>query len=636
MHEMLLDINKLGKNYGSAEVFSDVSVRLDESDHVGLIGANGSGKSTLLKILSGELVSDAGRVALKRNLSVGYLRQNLDLSHENTVYEETLGVFAAVIEIEAELEEKRKRIEETADLPALEKLNSDYFLLSEKYAQSKGLYYKSLTKSALEGLGFNESEQKKKIGSLSGGQKMRVALAKILIEKPDLILLDEPTNYLDADSVIWLEGYLSACRSAYIIVSHDRYFLEKTTDRIWELDGTLSVYRGNYSAYVRQRDEEAVAAAKAYKTQSEYIKRQREVIRKLKSYNREKTVKRAESREKLLEKMVVVNKPSEKKNAHIYFDTKKAISKNVLVIRNMSVGYGNKSLVDGIDIEIGKGEKIGICGRNATGKTTLMKTLAGQLAPVSGEYAWGAGAAASYFRQQHEDLNFDNTLLEELCRVSGENTLKVRNVLGCLMFSEEAVHKQISVLSGGEISRVAVAKLMLTKSNVLLLDEPTNHLDIASKEIFEEAIRNYDGTVLVISHDRYLLNLICERILYIENGGCAVYDCGYEQAAEYFSSRNKNDNHKKTKQKTAEQAIEKMSKNMLSRSIARLEEIETLVNAAAKEKEKIESDMNEKNFYTDNTRASEIIEKYDRLCEDMHSYENEWLTLTECIEQQQT
>jgi ATP-binding cassette subfamily F protein 3 len=632
---MLLAINGLSKSYGSAPVFSDVGVRLDESDHVGLVGANGSGKSTLLKILCGELAPDAGQVSLKKNLSIGYLKQDLNLSGSNTIYGEALNVFASVIEMEAELEEKRRIIEKTADILKLEKLNIEYLALSEKFEESKGLYYKSLVKSALEGLGFDEAQQNKKIESLSGGQKMRVALAKILIEKPDLILLDEPTNYLDAQSVVWLESYLSACRSAYIVVSHDRYFLEKTADHIWELDGTMTAYKGNYSSYVRQRDEEAAAAAKAFKTQSDYIKRQREVIRKLKSYNREKSVRRAESREKLLGKIDLINKPSVKKTANIRFDTKNAISKNVLTLRNLCVGYAGRPVVGGIDLEVKSGEKIGICGRNATGKTTLLKTLAGQIAPISGEILWGAGAAPSYFRQQHEDLHAGNTLLEELCRVSGEDTLKVRSVLGCLLFSEDAVHKKISVLSGGEISRVAVAKLMLTKSNVLLLDEPTNHLDIASKEIFEEAIANYGGTALVVSHDRYLLNLISERIVYIEEGGVRLYDCGYEQASEDFLAKEKNDSHNKTKPKQALRQTEKMSKNMLEKTKMRIAEIENLLAKAAVEKENAEAEMNEKDFYAENARAAEGIERYDALCARIRRMEDEWVALTETLERQQ-
>ncbi len=631
---MLLEINGLSKSYGSAPVFSDVGVRLDESDHVGLIGANGSGKSTLLKILCGELAPDAGRLSLKKNVSVGYLKQNLSLSGENTVYEEALSVFAPVIEMETELEDKRRLIERTADFEALEKLNKAYLALSEKFEESRGLYYKSLVRSALYGLGFDDAQQSKKTESLSGGQKMRVALAKILIEKPDLILLDEPTNYLDAQSVVWLESYLSACRSAYIVVSHDRYFLEKTTNRIWELDGTLKAYRGNYSAYVRQRDEEAAAAAKAYKTQSDYIKRQREVIRKLKSYNREKSVKRAESREKLLEKIEPVDRPSEKKTARIRFDTKSAISKNVLVMQDLSVGYAGRPVVSGIDMEIKKGEKIGVCGRNASGKTTLLKTLAGLIAPASGEVLWGAGATPSYFRQQHEDLNGDSTLLDELRRISGADTLKVRSVLGCLLFSEDAVHKKISVLSGGEISRVAVAKLMLTKSNVLLLDEPTNHLDIASKEIFEEAIGSYNGTVLVVSHDRYLLNLICTRILYIENGAATVYDCGYEQASASFMTERSEEDAKKAKEKPAQPAAETLSKNMRARTKSRIAEIEGALDAAAAEKESLESAMHQKHFYADNARAAETLERHEALKTEIGRLEDEWLTLTALLDRQ--
>lgn len=365
---MLITINDVSKSFGSDDILKKVDLRIHDNSKIGLIGLNGSGKSTLLKIIAGDLPPDSGSVVMSNSVTVGFLRQNLGLDENETIYEETLKAFSNVIEKEKELEKKRQQIEKETDLNRLNKLNEEFLRMSEDFENNKGYYYKSITSATLKGLGFSEDEFASRINTLSGGQKMRVALAKMLIKQPELLMLDEPTNYLDINGISWLEGYLAGYPNSYIVVSHDRYFLDKTVTTIWEADITIKEYNGNYSDYVRQRDDERYAQSRAYEIQSEYIKKQREIIQKLKSFNREKSIKRAESREKQLAKIEVLERPKEEKQAKISFEAKKVISRNALKTIDLSVGYNGAPLVENINMEVLNGRKIGICGNNATGK----------------------------------------------------------------------------------------------------------------------------------------------------------------------------------------------------------------------------------------------------------------------------
>lgn len=628
---MLISLRNISKNYGIKNILSDVSQNINEHEHIGLIGANGSGKTTLMKIIAGIIEPDGGSITYKSELSVGYLQQDLGLEENCSIIEEAFKASFKLIEAENELEKLRKKIEKTQDITLLNKLNHEYHTKLERFEENKGYYYRNITIATLKGLGYDETDHQKLIKNLSGGQKMRVALAKMLIAAPELLLLDEPTNYLDLKSISWLENYLSQYPGAYIVVSHDRYFLEKTVNIIWEADdGSITRYQGNYSAYLYQREENERAYQKAYHNQQKYIKHQQEVIDKLKSFNREKSIKRAESREKQLSKIERLEKISAKKSSRISFETGHVITKKALILRNLSVGYDGKELIGGIDIEIKTGEKIGICGDNAAGKSTILKTLTGEITPISGDVEFGSGVTATYFKQQHEDLNPENTILEELAQYSGEDNLTIRNVLGSLLFSADDVYKKIEVLSGGEESRVAVAKLMLTKSNMLLLDEPTNHLDITSKEVFETALREYEGTVLVVSHDRYLLGTIADRMMFIDNGKCTVYNCGYEKANELFSIQM--GSHQTTDSvqdisKTQKAKPEAISKNMLKRSRDRILEIEQQMPLIEQQKQAIEAEINSENFYKDLDTAESKLKIFDELTHEYHSLEEEWIEL---------
>ncbi len=628
---MLISLRNINKNYGIKDILADVSQNINEHEHIGLIGANGSGKTTLMKIIAGILQLDGGSITYKSELSIGYLQQDLGLDENYTIIEEAFKASSKLIEAENELEKLRKKIEKTQDITLLDKLNREYHTKLERFEENKGYYYKNITFATLKGLGYDETDHQKLIKNLSGGQKMRVALAKMLIAAPELLLLDEPTNYLDLKSISWLENYLSQYPGAYIVVSHDRYFLEKTVNIIWEADeGNITRYQGNYSAYLYQREENERTYQKAYNSQAKYIKRQQEVIDKLKSFNREKSIKRAESREKQLAKVEVMEKLKTKKTSRISFETGFVITKKALILRELSVGYDKKEVISGIDIEIKTGEKIGICGDNAAGKSTILKTLTGEITPISGDIEFGSGVTATYFKQQHEDLNHDNTIIEELAQYSGEDNLTIRNVLGSLLFSADDVYKKIEILSGGEESRVAVAKLMLTKSNMLLLDEPTNHLDITSKEVFETALREYEGTVLVVSHDRYLLSTIADRMIFIADGKCYVYNCGYEEANEIFINETEPrqmESPIEDTSKTQKAKSEGISKNMLKRSKDRIVEIERELPFIEEQKRSIETEINSENFYKDLDIANNKLKLFDELTEKYHSLEEEWIEL---------
>lgn len=629
---MLITLNDISKSFGSDEILSKVNLRIQNNSKVGLIGLNGSGKSTLLKIISGEILPDSGRVNISSSTTIGYLSQNLGIDESKTIYEEVLTAFEDIIQREKALEAKRLLIEKTTDIDELNKLNNEFLRMSEAFEEDRGYYYKSILTGTLKGLGFSEENFDEKISTLSGGQKMRVALAKMLIEKPDLLLLDEPTNYLDIAGITWLESYLLTYPNSYIIVSHDRYFLDKTVNIIWEADRFVKEYTGNYSAYLKQREDERYAQNRAYEIQNEYIKRQREIIRKLKSYNREKSVKRAESREKHLEKMEKIERPNESKQAKISFETKNVISKNALKFIDLSVGYGDSVLVAGINMDILKGRKVGICGNNATGKTTLLKTICGEIPILKGEIIYGTGAVLSYFQQHHTDINTDKSIVDELCEYSGEDTQKVRDVLAKMLFTNDEVYKNIGVLSGGELSRVAVAKLMLTTANVLLLDEPTNHLDIPSKEVFEQAMVDFEGTVFVVSHDRYLLSNVCDCILYIKDKKGYFYNGNYDDVCKLFPSDEK---HSNVKQKQEEQKNENksgLSKNELRRGKIRLEEIEKSMEEIDMKKSEYEVIINDPDFYKDSENSSEVLSIYNKLISDYEDLEAEWLELSYKLE----
>ena len=637
---MILSINNVSKSYGSDTIIKDINLQAEAGSRIGLIGVNGSGKTTLLRIIASETEPDEGSVYIKDRSSVGYLSQSLGLDENRTVYEETLEAFSELSAEEEALEELRSCIDTESSLEVLERLNNEYHRRLEEFEENKGFYFRSYTRSALRGLGFSEEDLNLPVSYLSGGQKMRTALAKMLLGNSDLILLDEPTNYLDLSSIAWLEGFLSSYSRAFIVVSHDRYFLDKTVNTVWEAENSrIKSYSGNYTSYQKQKELEVLSAARAYENAAREIKRQKEVIAKLKSYNREKTVRRAESREKLLEKMKVPEKVTAKKVSNFRFEAAGIITQRALSLKDLSVGYGGSALVKGINIEIKTGEKIGICGDNASGKSTFFRTIAGLISPVSGTAELGNGVKIAYFKQEHEDLNPENTILEELSEYSGRDNEEIRNLSGSLLFEKDDVFKKIGVLSGGERSRVEAAKLMLTKANLLLLDEPTNHLDFETKEMFEKVIREFSGTVLVISHDRYLLDTAAGRTIFFENSHAYVYDSPYGKAMEEHAARTAvtvqpDESGEKISDSYSRDSgmPEMLSKNKRKQLEKRTEDIEAEIQMLQLKVSDLENEFSTADFFKDLQNAEQKTALHKEYTEKISALEDEWVSCSDILE----
>ncbi len=512
---MILSCSHVSKSFGTDVVLNDISFHIEENEKAAIVGINGAGKSTLLKIIVGELPSDQGFVTLARGKTMGYLAQHQDLASHQTIYGELLEVKRAVLDMEERIRSLEIEMQ-SAQGQKLDQMFETYTRLTHQFELENGYGCQSEIIGVLKGLGFSEEDFNRQISTLSGGQKTRVSLGKLLLSRPDIILLDEPTNHLDMKSITWLENYLLNYKGAVIIVAHDRYFLDKVATKIIELDqGQGMVFLGNYTSYSQKKAQVREAKMKAYLNQQQEIRHQEEVIAKLKSFNREKSIKRAESREKMLSKIEVLEKPSEVNDEMALCLKPDILSGNdVITIRNLSKSFGHNHLFSHIDIDIKRGERVSVIGDNGTGKTTLLKIINQMLPADSGQITLGARVHIGYYDQDHQVLHMEKTLFDELQDTYPDLTnTRVRNVLAAFLFTGDDVFKRIGDLSGGERGRVSLAKLMLSNANFLILDEPTNHLDITSKEILEQALNQYTGTVLYVSHDRYFINRTATRIL---------------------------------------------------------------------------------------------------------------------------
>ena len=527
---MVLSCNNISKAFGEEVILSKCSFNVEDNEKCAIVGINGVGKTTLLRIIVGELSADEGSVSLANKKSLGYLPQMPEIDSNKTIYDEMLEAKADVIELEEKirlLEEKMKS-QEGAELE--ESLKS-YNNATSEFERVNGFAYKSEIVGVLKGLGFTEADFDKKVSVLSGGQKTRLALAKLLLSKPDVILLDEPINHLDLNSISWLEGFLSNYKGAVVIVAHDRYFLDHVVSKVVEIDrANTSVYMGNYSAYSKKKAEKMNAELNAYLNQQREIKHQEEVIEKLKSFNREKSIKRAESREKQLDKIEILDKPvQESANMKISLVPEIISGNDVLSVKGLSKSFGENTLFEGLDFEIKRGEKVAIIGNNGSGKTTILKIINGIEKADAGSLKLGSNVFIGYYDQEHNVLNPSKTIFEEIRDDYPELTnTKIRNVLASFLFTADDVFKKISSLSGGEKGRVSRAKLMLSKANFIILDEPTNHLDILSKEILENALNSYEGTILYVSHDRFFINKTAERILELSEEGLKGFLGNYD------------------------------------------------------------------------------------------------------------
>ncbi|MDP4088842.1 MAG: ABC-F family ATP-binding cassette domain-containing protein [Bacillota bacterium] len=541
---IILSCKNVHKSYGIDTILNDISFNINEGEKVGLIGANGAGKSTLFKILTGELRQDSGDVFIDRNKTLGYLSQHLSLENDSTIYSEALKVFEDLINLENKMQELEEKMKEPYN-PAKEdyhnRIIKDYTTSCDLFEKRGGYTYNGEIHRVLTGLGFSEADFNKQIRILSGGQKTRVALCKLLLTKPDIILLDEPTNHLDLNAIEWLEEYLKGYRGTLVVISHDRFFLNSVTTSTFELlSGEMKCYNASYTRFLELRKKEYEVQLKAYTLQQAEIKRQEEIIERYRSFNREKSIKAAESREKALAKIDRLEAPvKDEKGARISFEAMVKSGNDVIHVENLSKSYGEKTLFTNVFFDMKRGEKTALIGDNGRGKTTIFKIILDKVKSETGFVYLGKNVQPGYYDQEQSDLDENKSVLDEVWDAfPNMSTKELRNALAAFLFTGDDVFKVISSLSGGEKCRINLLKLMLSKNNFLLLDEPTNHLDIMSREALEEAMIEYDGTLLVISHDRYFLNKVINKIYELNEDGIKEYLGNYS----YFIEKRRNPN----------------------------------------------------------------------------------------------
>lgn len=531
---MIFACKDIQKSYGIDTILEKVSFNIEDREKVAIVGVNGAGKTTVFKIITGEISADNGDMFIRKDASMGYLAQNFVIDKNITVYEEMLSVFNNIMDMEKNLRDMENKMANVSEAE-LPKFMEQYSRLSHDFEQLDGYSYKSRIKGVLKGLGFTEEEYNKPLNTLSGGQKTRVHLGKLLLTQPDLLLLDEPTNHLDIDSLVWLEDFLRSYPKAVLIISHDRYFMDRIVTKVIEIENKKStIYEGNYSYYAEQKEINRQIQLKQYINQQKEIKHQEEVIRTLRSFNREKSIKRAESREKALEKMERVERPESLPDKMRLTLTPKITSGNdVLHAENLSKSFPDKTLFSGVNFDIRRSEKVAIIGPNGVGKSTLFKMLLGKVKYDSGEIKLGTNVNIGYYDQEQQTLDETKTIFQEISDTYPNMTNgEIRNVLAAFVFTGDDIFKTIGSLSGGEKGRISLAKIMLSEANLLMLDEPTNHLDMFSKEILENAINSYEGTVIYISHDRYFINRTAERILDLNPYGVTEYLGNYDYYLE--------------------------------------------------------------------------------------------------------
>lgn len=545
---IMLSCNKVSKTFGVETILENISFSVNEGDKIGIVGVNGTGKTTLFKVITGILPHDRGEIFTSKNCRLGYLEQNTNFYSEKTIYDEVVSVFSDLIGAEEELRSLEHQIASLSDKGGssgdqLKKTMDIYGKKYEEFEKNNGYAYKSEVRGTLKGLGFSDEEMDKPVNVLSGGEKTRVLLAKLLLSKPSLLLLDEPTNHLDADAIEWLEGFLRSYEETIMIISHDRYFLDQSVNRIFEMENKhLTTYNGNYTDYQKQAKINREIRLRQYENQQRDIKKQEESIERLKAYGREKHLKRARSKEKMLDKVDRLEKPQElRKKARFNFVLRHHSGNDVLKVQGLAKSFDDRKLFEGVDFDLYRGEKVALIGPNGVGKSTLFKIIMGDESQDHGDYKLGQGVDIAYFHQEQKSLNLENTIIDEVWDDNPHMTqTEVRNLLGAFLFEGEDVFKSIRSLSGGERARVAILKLILSRSNLLLLDEPTNHLDIDSKEVLEDALKEYEGTLLTISHDRYFLNTVVDRILVLKPDGVEEYLGNYE----YYQNKKKQESEK--------------------------------------------------------------------------------------------
>lgn len=634
---MILACQNISKSFGTDEIIQHASFHVEAYEKAAIVGINGAGKTTLLRIIMGEIPADQGEVVLAKDKTIGYLPQNPDVSGNHTIYEEVLSAKEALISMEEKLRDMESKMNQYQG-QELEDFMESYNRLNHEFELQGGYSYQSEIVGVLKGLGFSEEEFGKHMQELSGGQRTRVCLGKLLVTKPDVILLDEPTNHLDINSIAWLETFLLNYKGAVVIVSHDRYFLDKVVSKVIELDRTkVSVFQGNYSDYAQKRAQVREAQLKQYYNQQREIKHQEEVIAKLKSFNREKSIKRAESREKMLDKIERLEKPTEENtDIHLHLEPRIVSGNDVLSVEHLAKAYPNQQLFSDISFEIKRGERVALIGDNGTGKTTILKIINDMIEADGGVVKLGTNVNIGYYDQEHQVLHKEKNLMEEISDAYPNLTnTEIRNVLAAFLFTGDEVFKQIADLSGGEKGRVSLAKLMLSEANFLILDEPTNHLDITSKEILEQALNSYTGTVLFVSHDRYFINKTATRILNLTGETIVNYIGNYDyymekckELTQIYVGKKENEVKAETessnkldwKQQKEEQARLRKIENERKRTEEKIEELETHIS-------ELEESFSKEEIATNSTKLQEVHEEYAKCQQELETLYEKWETL---------
>ncbi|HAT4157245.1 ABC-F family ATP-binding cassette domain-containing protein [Clostridium perfringens] len=642
---IILSCRHLTKSFGIDEILRDVTFNINEGDKVGLIGPNGEGKSTLFKILTKQLDYDSGELFLDKNKTLGYLSQNLSLDSENTIYDEMLSVFSSLTELEDKIKTLEEKLNEPYDASKEEyhnKLIKDYTLSQELYENRGGYTFRGEISRVLKGLGFLEEDFNNQIINLSGGQKTRLALCKLLLRKPDLLLLDEPTNHLDLEAIEWLEEYLNGYKGTVFVISHDRFFLDSVTNTTFELiGGKIHCYNASYTKFLELRKKDIEARLKAYNLQQAEIKRQEEIIEKFRSFNREKSVRAAESRQKALDKMDRLEAPEVIKEASkISFETLVKSGNDVLHIENLKKSY-DSLLFENVNLDLKRGEKVALIGENGRGKTTLFKIIMGMLKQDSGSVSLGKNVFTGYYDQEQSNLNLHKTIIDEVWDdFPNLTTTEIRNYLASFLFTGDDVFKEISLLSGGEKCKINLLKLMLSKANLLLLDEPTNHLDIMSREALEDAILSYDGTLIVISHDRYFLNKVINKIVELQENGLKTYLGNYNYYMDKKANPNRYEdideeiNQGKTKTQIKEERKKKKSAEKSARALrAQLRDVEKLIPQKEEELEKLQGMLCAEEVYSNPEESVRVNKKINSVQEEIDSLYATWEELSESLEE---
>jgi ATP-binding cassette subfamily F protein 3 len=634
---MLLNVSHIYKSFGEESIIRDATFTVDEGSKVAIVGNNGTGKSTLLKIITGELPADEGEVTFKKDATFGYLAQYQEDCYGTNILDTVLNAREDLLAMEKRLTEMESQMS-SVDTSEMDSFMDSYHKLQHQFDLAGGYTFRSEAIGILKGLGFEGDELNKSMNELSGGQKTRVSLGRLLASSPDLLLLDEPINHLDLNSIMWLEGYLSSYKGAVVIVAHDRYFLDKIADHVVDLSyGRTAVYTGNYSAFVQQKELYMLTYERSYEKQQKEIEHQKAVIEKLQSFNREKSIKRAESRKKLLDKMDVMDAPDkEADKMRLTLEIEKESGKDVLEFSHVTKSYEDKNIFTDLSFEVHKGDRIAILGDNGTGKTTILKCINGLTDFETGEIKFGANVTVGYYDQEQQGLTESNTIFSELHDAYPFMTeTKVRNTLAAFMFTEDDVFKRISDLSGGERGRVSLAKLMLSKSNLLILDEPTNHLDMDSKERLEDALNNYDGTLLYVSHDRYFVNRTANMILELSDGKLTKYLGNYD---DYIAKKEQLFGDNAVNSSTAASIVEtaakldykeqkriEAEKRKLQNQISKVEkEIEDLENKKAK----IDEEFVKPENMTNSAKLNELTAKQKEIDEKLEALYEQWEELS--------